>query len=156
MRTITSGLFDSSSKSALAISELSEIGLLSCDIMVVANDSYTAEDFAINNQHSATKKKLIEEVVARFTQISDLTISGAKLLVSGSLLVQVAEDDAGAMNKGIPHMLLSKIIPSGKVKFYTEALEEGSILLSINHLSESENSINAALALAGAKNLSTK
>lgn len=163
MSTVITGLFENSAKATLAVYRLEAIGVLGSEISIVANDSYTRDDFAIDEGSKASEGGLIgaasggllAAIVAGFTAVGTVATGGAGLLVTGPLVAALAAGGAGAAVGGTFGAIVGAFIPEHEVKYYEDAIEKGSILVGVKYTSDNKNDIKDALENAGAENVST-
>lgn len=145
MSSVITGLFENASQATLAIYRLEAMGVNEADISIVANNSYTKEDFAVDEGTKAAEGGLIGAasggvlgaVVAGFTAVGTVATGGAGAAVGGTL---------GAA--------IGAFIPEHEIQYYEDAIEKGSILIGVKHSSDNKNSIEEVLENAGASNVS--
>jgi len=163
MSKVITGLFESPLKATIATYRLESIGVTQNDISVVANDSYSKEDFALDEGSKAAEGGLIgaastgiiAALIAGFTTVGAVATGGAGLLVAGPLVAAFAAGGAGAAAGGAIGAILGSFIPEHEIKYYEDAIEKGSVLLGVKYTSDNEDDIKDMLEKAGASKVST-
>lgn len=163
MSEVITGLFENSSKASLAIYRLGDIGVLNSDISVVANDSYTKDDFAIDEGNKAAEGGMlgaasvgiVSAVVAGLTAVGAVVTGGTGLLIAGPLVAAFAAGGAGAVAGGTIGAIIGAFIPEHELKFYQDAIEKGSVLIGVKYTDDNQDKVKEILRDAGAQNVST-
>ncbi|WP_240919782.1 hypothetical protein [Paraglaciecola sp. 20A4] len=83
------------------------MGIRESDISIVANDSYSKEDFAVDEGSKAAEGGIIgaastgvlAAVVAGFTAVGAVATGGSGLLIAGPLVAALAAGGAGARGR---------------------------------------------------------
>lgn len=162
MSEVITGLFDKSVDATTAIFNLENSGIRESDISIVANDSYSKDDFAIDEGTKASEGSIIgaastgvlAAVVAGLTTIGAVATGGTGLLVAGPLVAAFAAGGVGAAAGGVIGAIIGAFIPEHEVKYYEDAIEKGSILIGVKYTSHNKDTIKDILDKAGAKNVS--
>jgi len=163
MSKVITGLFESPLKATIATYRLESIGVTQNDISVVANDSYSKEDFALDEGSKtaeggligAASTGIIAALIAGFTTVGAVATGGAGLLVAGPLVAAFAAGGAGAAAGGAIGAILGSFIPEHEIKYYEDAIAKGAVLLGVKYTSENEDDIKDMLEKAGASKVST-
>lgn len=163
MSNVITGLFGNTSKATLAIYRLEALGIKDSEISIVANDSYTKDDFAVDEGTKAAEGGILgaasggvlAAIVGGFTAVGAVATGGAGLLVAGPLVAALAAGGAGAAAGGAVGAIIGAFIPEHEIKYYEDAIKEGSILLGVKYTSDNKDDIKEALENAGAENVST-
>ena len=145
MSTVITGLFENVSQATIAIYRLEALGIHESDISIVANDSYTKEDFAVDEGTKAAEGGIVgaasggilAAIIGGFTAVGTVASGGAGAAVGGTL---------GAA--------IGAFIPEHEIKYYEDAVEKGSILIGVKYDSDNKSSIEEVLNNAGASNVS--
>ena len=162
MSEVITGLFEKSTYASNAIFKLENSGIREFDISIVANDSYSKEDFAVDEGNKAaeggiigaTSTGVLAAVVAGFTTVGAVATGGTGLLVAGPLVAALAAGGAGAAAGGAVGAIIGAFIPEHEIKYYEDAIEKGSILVGVKYTSDNKDEIKKILELAGADNIS--
>ncbi|MDN3396373.1 MULTISPECIES: general stress protein [unclassified Pseudoalteromonas] len=162
MSTVITGLFDNASQATLAIYRLEALGVSEADISIVANDSYTKEDFAVDEGTKAAEGGLLgaasggvlAAIIGGFTAVGAVASGGAGLLVAGPLVSALAAGGGGAAVGGTLGAAIGAFIPEHEIKYYEDAIEKGSILVGVKYNSDNKNSVEEILDNAGASKVS--
>ena len=153
MSEVITGLFEKSTYASNAIFKLESSGIRDSDISIVANDSYSKEDFAVDEGNKAAEGGIIG---ATSTGVLAAVVAGfTGLLVAGPLVAALAAGGAGAAAGGTVGAIIGAFIPEHEIKFYEDAIEKGSILIGVKYTSNNKDEIKRILELAGADNVST-
>ncbi|TYK64957.1 hypothetical protein [Colwellia echini] len=163
MSNVITGLFESPLKAKMAISKLELIGITSDEVSVVANDSYSKEDFAVDEGTKAaegsvigaTSTGIIAALVAGFTTVGAVATGGAGLLVAGPMVAALAAGGAGAAAGGAIGAVIGAFIPEHEIKYYEDAIEKGSILIGVKYNSDNKDEIKDLFKKAEADKVST-
>lgn len=163
MSKVITGLFENASQATLAMYRLEALGILGNEISVVANDSYTRDDFAVDEGSKAAEGGIIgaasggviAAIVAGFTAVGAVATGGAGLLITGPLVAALAAGGAGAAAGGTIGAIIGAFIPEHEIKYYEDAIEKGSVLVGVKYTSDNKDDIKEALENAGAENVST-
>lgn len=163
MSKVITGLFENASQATLAMYRLEALGILGNEISVVANDSYTRDDFAVDEGSKAAEGGIIgaasggviAAIVAGFTAVGAVATGGAGLLIAGPLVAALAAGGAGAAAGGTIGAIIGAFIPEHEIKYYEDAIEKGSVLVGVKYTSDNKDDIKEALENAGAENVST-
>jgi len=123
MSNVITGLFDNSLKATMAVSKLEAIGITSDEVSVVANDSYSKEDFAVDEGNKAAEggiigaasTGIIAALVAGFTTVGAVATGGAGLLVAGPIVAALAAGGAGAAAGGSIGAIIGAFIPEHEI-----------------------------------------
>ncbi|MFY8325667.1 general stress protein [Pseudoalteromonas sp. ZZD1] len=162
MSSVITGLFENASQATLAIYRLEAMGVNEADISIVANNSYTKEDFAVDEGTKAaeggivgaTSGGVLAAIIGGFTAVGTVASGGVGLLVAGPLVAAFAAGGAGAAVGGTLGAAIGAFIPEHEIKYYEDAIEKGSILVGVKYNSDNKNSIEELLENAGATNVS--
>jgi hypothetical protein len=162
MSNVITGLFENSSKATLAVCRLEAIGVLGSEISIVSNDSYTRDDFAVDEGTKAAEGGIIgaasggilAAIVGSLTAVGTVVTGGAGLLVTGPLVAALAAGGAGAAVGGTIGAIIGTFIPVHEIKFYEDAIERGSVLIGVKHSGDNKDAIKQALKNAGADKIS--
>lgn len=162
MSTVITGLFENVSQATIAIYRLEALGIHESDISIVANDSYTKEDFAVDEGTKAAEGGIVgaasggilAAIIGGFTAVGTVASGGAGLLVAGPLVAAFAAGGAGAAVGGTLGAAIGAFIPEHEIKYYEDAVEKGSILIGVKYDSDNKSSIEEVLNNAGASNVS--
>jgi len=149
MSKVITGLFENSSKASAAIHRLEAIGVKQDDISVIANDSYSKDDFAVDEGTKAAEGGIVgaastgilAAVVTGFTAVGAVATGGAGLLVAGPLVAAFAAGGVGAAVGGSLGAVIGAFIPEHEVKFYENAIEKGSVLIGVQYNSDNKDKI---------------
>jgi len=163
MSNVITGLFDNSLKATMAVSKLEAIGITSDEVSVVANDSYSKEDFAVDEGNKAaeggiigaTSTGIIAALVAGFTTVGAVATGGAGLLVAGPIVAALAAGGAGAAAGGSIGAIIGAFIPEHEIKYYEDAIDKGSILIGVKYNSDNKDEIKDIFEKAEASKVST-
>jgi len=163
MSNVITGLFDNSLKATMAVSKLEAIGITSDEVSVVANDSYSKEDFAVDEGNKAAEggiigaasTGIIAALVAGFTTVGAVATGGAGLLVAGPIVAALAAGGAGAAAGGSIGAIIGAFIPEHEIKYYEDAIDKGSILIGVKYNSDNKDEIKDILEKAEASKVST-
>ncbi|KPH63196.1 hypothetical protein AMS58_20945 [Pseudoalteromonas porphyrae] len=163
MSNVITGLFENASKATLAIYRLEALGVLNSEISIVANDSYTKDDFAVDEGTKAAEGGIIgaasggvlAAIVGGLTAVGVVASGGTGLIVTGPVVAALAAGGAGAAAGGTVGAIIGAFIPEHEIKYYEDAIAKGSVLLGVKYTSENKSDIEDALKNAGAENVST-
>lgn len=163
MSDVITGLFENSTDASAAIFDLEQMGIRESDISIVANDSYSKEDFALDEGSKAAEGGIIgaastgvlAAVIAGFTAVGAVATGGTGLLVAGPLVAALAAGGAGAAAGGTIGAIIGAFIPEHEIKYYKDAIDKGSILVGVKYTSDNEDNIKKTLEKAGADKVST-
>jgi len=163
MSEVITGLFDKSIDATNAIFNLENLGIRESDISIVANDSYSKEDFAVDEGNKAaeggiigaTSTGVLAAIVAGFTTVGAIATGGAGLIVAGPLVAALAAGGAGAAAGGAIGAIIGAFIPEHEIKYYQDAIDKGSILIGVKYTSDNKDEIKDILEKAGADKVST-
>lgn len=163
MSDVITGLFDNASKATLAIVKLENLGVLGKDISIIANDSHSKDDFAVDEGSKAAEGGLlgaastgiVAALVAGFTAVGTVATGGAGLLVAGPLVAALAAGGAGAAAGGTIGAIVGAFIPEHEIKYYEDALNKGSVLVGVKYNSDNKDDIKEVLEKSGAEKVST-
>lgn len=163
MSKVITGLFENTSKASAAIHRLEAIGVSQNDISVIANDSYSKDDFAVDEGNKAAEGGVIgaastgilAAVVAGLTTVGAVATGGAGLLVAGPLVAAFAAGGVGAAVGGSLGAVIGAFIPEHEVKFYENAIEKGSVLVGVKFNSDNKDTIKEILDGIDAKKVAT-
>lgn len=163
MSDVITGLFENSAKATNAIHKLETLGVTQHDISIVANDSYSKEDFAVDESSKAAEGGIIgaattgviAAVVGGLTAVGAVATGGAGLLATGPIVAALAAGGAGAAAGGTVGAIIGAFIPEHEIKYYEDAIEKGSVLVGVKYNSDNKDKIKDALDDAGAEKVST-
>ena len=163
MSEVITGLFEKSIDASTAIFNLENMGIRESDISIVANDSYSKEDFAVDEGSKAAEGGIIgaastgvlAAVVAGFTAVGAVATGGSGLLIAGPLVAALAAGGAGAAAGGTIGAIIGAFIPEHEIKYYQDAIDKGSILVGVKYTSDNKGDIKKILETAGADKVST-
>ncbi|GAA0858108.1 hypothetical protein [Aliiglaciecola litoralis] len=163
MSDVITGLFENSSKATVAIYRLEALGVKHDDISVIANNSYSKEDFAVDEGTKAAEggavgaasTGILAAVIAGFTAVGAVATGGAGLLASGPIVAALTAGGAGAAAGGTIGAIIGAFIPEHEIKYYEDAIEKGSILVGVKYNSDNKDKIKDALDDAGAEKVAT-
>jgi hypothetical protein len=163
MSKVITGLFENSSKASAAIHRLEAIGVKQDDISVIANDSYSKDDFAVDEGTKAAEggvvgaasTGILAAVVTGFTAVGAVATGGAGLLVAGPLVAAFAAGGVGAAVGGSLGAVIGAFIPEHEVKFYENAIEKGSVLIGVQYNSDNKDKIKDILEGINAEKVAT-
>jgi len=163
MSDVITGLFESPVKARDAIFSLEALGVSHNELSVIANDSYSKDDFAVDEGSKAAEGGIIgaastgvvAAVVAGFTAVGAVATGGAGLLVAGPLVAALAAGGAGAAVGGSIGAIIGAFIPEHEIKYFENAIEKGSILVGVEYNSDNKSDIKHALERAGAEKVSS-
>jgi len=163
MSNVITGLFDNSLNATMAVSKLEAIGITSDEVSVVANDSYSKEDFAVDEGNKAAEggiigaasTGIIAALIAGFTTVGAVATGGAGLLVAGPIVAALAAGGAGAAAGGTIGAIIGAFIPEHEIKYYEDAIDKGSILIGVKYNSDNKDKIKDIFEKAEASKVST-
>tara|TARA_R110002050_G_scaffold276633_2_gene421896 strand:+ start:5690 stop:6184 length:495 start_codon:yes stop_codon:yes gene_type:complete len=149
MSDVITGLFENIHKANTAIYRLVNVGVTHTDISIIANESYSKDDFAIDEGTKAAEGGIIgatitgavAALVAGLTTVGAVTTGGAGLLVTGPLVAAFAGGGAGALAGGTIGAVIGAFIPEHEVKYYEDAIEKGSVLIGVKYTKENKDII---------------
>jgi len=163
MSKVITGLFENSSKASAAIHRLEAIGIKQDDISVIVSDSYSKDDFAVDEGTKAAEggilgaasTGILAAVVTGFTAVGTVATGGTGLLVAGPLVAAFAAGGAGAAVGGSLGAVIGAFVPEHEIKFYEDAIEKGSVLIGVEYTSDNKDTIKDILDGIKAENVST-
>lgn len=153
MSNLIVGLFKQPSQAAAAVYSLEFRGVDSDKINLVASDNFDKDSFALNTNSKlpegvalgATTGAAITGLVAGFTAIGTVATGGLGLLASGPVVAALAGAGAGAAGGSVIGGLIGVSIPEHEIKFYEDAMKEGSVLLGIEYGDDNKEMIKEVL-----------
>ena len=163
--TTTTGLYKTSTEALHAIHLLEEAGVPPADISFVANEDLRAgvpehdvsdethskapEGFAIGAAGGGT----VGAILAGIGVAGSVATGGASLglLAAGPIASTLIGAGAGAAAGSIIGGMIGAAIPESDLKFYENAIKEGSVLIGVNTDEASRDTVKATLAAAGAQ-----
>ena len=162
MSEVITGLFDKSADATAAIFNLENSGISESDISIIANDSYSKDDFAVDEGTKAAEGSIIgaastgvlAAVVAGLTTVGAVATGGTGLLIAGPLVAAFAAGGVGAAAGGAVGAIIGAFIPEHEIKFYEDAIKKGSILVGVKYTSDNKDTIKDILEKSGANNVS--
>ena len=163
MSEVITGLFKSSAAASSAISRLESSGVTHADISVIANDSHSKENFGVDEGTKASEGGIIgaastgivAAVIAGLTAVGTVATGGAGLIVAGPIVAALAAGGAGAAVGGSVGAIIGAFIPEHEVKYYEDAIKEGSVLVGVKYTSNNKNIIKDVLEQGGAEKVAT-
>ncbi|CAN5695403.1 hypothetical protein BH11PLA1_BH11PLA1_03350 [soil metagenome] len=168
--TLTTGIFKNSDDASRAVQALMANGISQNDINIVASDRTKLDAFGFaKHTHAADGAAIggglggaVGALILGFTAVGALATGGIGLLAAGPIVAALAGAGAGAAAGGLLGGLVGLGIPETEVKFYEDALNQGSIIVGVKSESDkadfvrdtfkkfnSVNSTNAISAGAG-------
>ncbi|MBT0587568.1 hypothetical protein [Alteromonas oceanisediminis] len=162
MSKVITGLFMDSVKASDAIMRLEAHGVIHADISIVANDSYSKEDFAVSEGSKAaeggaigaTATGILGAVVAGLTAVGAVATGGAGIIATGPLVAALAGGGAGAAVGGTIGGIIGSFIPEHELKYYEDAIEKGSVLVGVKYDNYDKDAVEKAFEDAGADKVS--
>jgi hypothetical protein len=163
MSEVITGLFKSSSAASNAIFRLESAGVTHNDISVIANGTHSKENFAVDEGTKASEggvigaasTGIVAAVVAGMTAVGAVATGGAGLVVAGPLVAALAAGGAGAAIGGSLGAIIGAFIPEHEIKYYEDAIKEGSVLVGVKYTSHNKDKIKDILEQAGAEKVAT-
>ena len=166
MQSTTTGLYKSSTDALQAIRLLEESGVAPADISLVANSddlSASVSDephskapggFAIGAAGGGT----LGAIVAGIGAAGSLATGGASLglLVAGPIATALMGAGAGAAAGSVIGGMIGAAIPETDLKFYENAIKEGSVLIGVKTDDKSRDKVKATLESSGAQRVSSQ
>lgn len=157
--TLVTGVFTSSERASQAIDALTQGGVSRDDISIVAAEGTKVEAFGIQKQSKLGQGAAIGgglggavgAIVAGFTAVGALAASGVGLIAAGPLVAALAGAGAGAAAGGVLGGLIGLGIPEHEVKFYQDALSQGSVLVGVKATSSNRAFIEGVFDRFGAQ-----
>lgn len=139
MSNVITGLFSNPDDALAAINELAAKGVSARDVTVIASESTVSDSFGVDSHSKlaegtaigATSGGAIGAIIAGFTTVGAIASGGAGLLVAGPIVAALAGAGAGAAAGGAIGALAGLGFKEHEIKFYEDALEEGSVLLGV-------------------------
>jgi hypothetical protein len=140
MATIVTGLYTAPSAASAAVRAFEARGIPTSDISVVAAEGTRREAFGIESKTKAAEGAAIGAgfggavgaLIAGFTMVGALAIGGVGLLAAGPIVAALAGAGAGATAGGAVGTLVGLAIPENEIKFYDDALRQGSVLVGVS------------------------
>ncbi|GAC22496.1 hypothetical protein GMES_0186 [Paraglaciecola mesophila KMM 241] len=141
MSDVITGLFKNPAEASAAITMLEHKGFSDANISLVANDSITKDSFALT-EHSklpegvaigASSGGVLAAIVGGLAAVGVVATGGVGVLASGPLVAALAAGGAGAAAGGIIGGAIGLAIPEHEVKFYEDAIKEGSVLVGVHY-----------------------
>ena len=166
MQSTTTGLYKSSTDALHAIRLLEEAGVAPTDISLVASSedlNATVSDephskapggFALGAAGGGT----LGAIVAGIGAAGSLATGGASLglLVAGPIATALMGAGAGAAAGSVIGGMIGAAIPETDLKFYENAIKEGSVLIGVKTDDESREKVTATLESSGAQRISSQ
>lgn len=156
MNKVISGLFDDGKSTSLALSRLKQLGVKSSDIVLVAGEDGVLNQPSANDQNYAHHDEPLEEILDRCAKVGYPLDSDSYLLVTGSLLIKLAEQGAGATPGGLTYAVVKDIVAEADAQLYLSAVEKGSVIICVNYSAHDRTTLENALTHAGALTLSER
>lgn len=163
MTHITTGLYKSPADAANAVRFLEARGIPMADISLIASNEFDKEAFTVDTHSKATEGfavgaatgGAIGALVAGLTAVGTIATGGAGLLIAGPAVAALAGAGAGAAAGGVVGSLVGAAVPEHEVKYYQDALEEGSVLIGVRtDDNEDKRLVKSVLEAAGAEKIS--
>ncbi|MCC6909673.1 MAG: hypothetical protein IT430_17190 [Phycisphaerales bacterium] len=164
MATTVTALFDSPQNAAIAVRTLESRGVSGDEISLVASENFQRESFGIDS-HSKLPEGValgagtggaIGALVAGLTAVGAIATGGAGVVVAGPVIAALAGAGAGATGGGIIGGLIGLVIPEHEVKHYSDAFEEGKVLVGVHcETAEDKRRAREALKDSGGEHIST-
>jgi hypothetical protein len=163
--TTTTGLYKTSTGALHAIRLLEEAGVPRAEISMIANEdlrsgitehdvsdethSKAPEGFAIGAAGGGT----LGAILAGIGVAGSVATGGASLglLVAGPIATTLIGAGAGAAAGSVIGGMIGAAIPESDLKFYENAIKEGSVLIGVNTDEESRAKVKATMESAGAQ-----
>lgn len=141
MSAIITGLFETPRDAAVAIEMLHQRGIPRANISLVAADHVDRDAFAIDSHSKLPEGAAIGAgvggavgaMVAGLTAIGVIATGGVGLVAAGPVLAAFAGAGAGAAAGSAVGALVGYAIPEHEVKFYENAIREGSVLVGAKY-----------------------
>ena len=89
------------------------------------------------------------------TAVGAVATGGAGLVVAGPLVAALAAGGAGAAIGGSLGAIIGAFIPEHEIKYYEDAIKEGSVLVGVKYTSHNKDRIKDILEQAGAEKVAT-
>ncbi len=139
MTKVITAVFPSPREAAEAARALTAAGVPMSDISIVASEKVDREAFGIDTHSKLPEGAAvgaglggaIGALVAGLTSIGVIATGGIGLLAAGPVVAALAGAGAGAAGGSVLGGLVGWAIPEHEVKFYEDALEEGSVLIGV-------------------------
>lgn len=139
MGNVMTGLFKSPGLAAEAMQMLDHNNVSAEDVTLVANDALSKDSLAVTENSKmpegvaigAASGGLLGAVVGGLTAIGAISTGGLGLIASGPLVAALAAGGAGAATGGLVGGVVGATIPEHEVKYYENAIKEGSVLVGV-------------------------
>lgn len=162
MNVIT-GLFSTPPRATAAVRDLEARGVRPSDISLVVAEGTGRESFGIDSKTKVAEGAAIGAgiggaagaLILGLTSVGAIASGGVGLLAAGPLVAALAGAGAGAAAGGAVGTVVGLNIPETEIKFYDDALREGSALVGVQcNNSHYEEIIESTLKSAGAVKVS--
>lgn len=139
MARVITAVFPSPQEAAEAARALTAAGVPVGDISIVASEKLDRDAFGIETHSKMPEGAAmgagfggaIGALIAGLTSIGILSTGGVALLAAGPVVAALAGAGAGAAGGSVVGGLVGWAIPEHEVKFYEDALSEGSVLMGV-------------------------
>lgn len=163
MSTVIVGLFKEPSQAAAAVYALEIRGVPANKINLVASDKFKKDTFALSSSSKlpegvalgATAGAAITAMVAGLTAVGTVATGGLGLVAAGPVVAALAGAGAGAAGGSIVGGLIGASIPEHEIKFFEDAVEEGSVLLGVEFGDDNKEMIKETLENCDAEKVTT-
>lgn len=162
---ITTGLYKSPAAAAQGVRALERRSISHSDINLVASDDFDKDGFKDEPHSKAPEGLLIGAagggamgaLIAGLTAVTSIATGGASLglLVAGPFTAAILGGSAGAFAGSIIGGMVGAAIPEKELKFYENAIREGSVLIGVKSRdAKAAETIRFALEQSGAERVS--
>lgn len=139
MTTVITGLFTSPVRAREAIVALESRGIPDSQISLVAAENFKPESFGIEHHSKVAEGAAmgaglggaVGALIAGLTMVGAIGSGGLGLVAAGPIVAALAGAGAGAATGGAVGTAIGFAFPEDEVKFYENALKQGSVLVGV-------------------------
>lgn len=158
MAALVTGLFRTRSDAERAVDNLIDYGYSRDDISLLMSDATRGREFALQMATKApegvatgaTIGGVLGAIAAGLVAMGIVVVPGLALVAAGPVVATLAGLGAGAAAGGLTGGLIGLGIPEHEARFYSEAIEEGGILLGVYTHNDRAEQARRILEAAGA------
>ena len=158
MATLVTGLFKVRSTAERAVDSLIENGYSRDDISLLMSEATKGREFALRMTTKApegaaagaTIGGVIGAIAAGLVALGVIVVPGLTLVAAGPVVATLAGLGAGGAAGGLTGAMIGLGIPEHEAKFYSEAIEQGGILLGVYTHDDRANQARKIVEAAGA------
>lgn len=163
MSSVITALFKQPRQAADAINDLEIKGILANDISIITSEAVDMESFGISEGSKLSEGAALGAVsggvavalLAGLTAVGTVATGGVGLLASGPLVAALAGAGAGATLGTMIGGAIGAAIPEHEVKYFEDAIKEGSVLLGVKYNSDNKDVIKDILKANDADKIAT-